>query len=179
MSSVTNAVVSDATAASAAELRLALSRDSAARWLAEEARGDAPRTPSAGAGIGAGAGPDTGPGPSTGTGAGSSASKDRLHAHPLAELALDAASRWWRRQPAREPAHLIALSLRAVAAPLVQRHPFWVLGGAASAGALLVLARPWRWRPRATLVVGVATQLALQWFARHPPQPPNPPQPGV
>ena len=148
-----------ATTASAAELRLERSRASAARWLSEEARAVAPRMPWSGTGADASKGADRG------------ASTGRAHAHSLAGLALDLASRWWRRQPAREPAHLIALSLRAVATPLVQRHPVWVLGGAASAGALLVLARPWRWRPSATLVAGVATQLALQWFARDPPPP--------
>ncbi len=50
--------------------------------------------------------------------------------------------------------------------PLAQRHPLALVGGAALGGALLVSARPWRWRMRPPVLTRLFTQVALAAVAQ-------------
>lgn len=51
--------------------------------------------------------------------------------------------RWWKRQPWHTSVDLVAGTLAREAKPLVRRHPWAFMAGAAALGAALVWARPW------------------------------------
>jgi hypothetical protein len=40
-------------------------------------------------------------------------------------------------------------------APTAERHPWWLVLGAAAAGAALAASRPWRWAPQVVIASGV------------------------
>jgi hypothetical protein len=129
-----------------AQERLARSRASMTRWLAEDEQA---RT-------------------ATERNGGSSLSNwlQRLRGHPIGALALDALSQRWSRHPLRTSARIAEAAARETLVPLVRRHPVAVLVASAVAGALLLRARPWRWLRRSALLVGVVSQIAAVLLAR-------------
>lgn len=66
---------------------------------------------------------------------------------PLPPAALVAAlmRRWWRRHPWRQAGALAVQAADVLVRPVAQSHPLALMVGAASAGAVLVWLRPWRW----------------------------------
>lgn len=68
-----------------------------------------------------------------------------LQAWPVADLAAGLLQDWWQRHPWRSSAEALAETARHAVLPLVRRHPLSALLGAAAIGALLVVARAWRW----------------------------------
>ena len=68
-----------------------------------------------------------------------------LQAWPVADLAAALLQDWWQRHPWRGTAEELAEAARHAVLPLVRRHPLSALLGATALGALLVVARAWRW----------------------------------
>lgn len=69
--------------------------------------------------------------------------------------------------------HWLEAALRAavhtrVIAP-IQQHPLPALTAAFGAGALLALARPWRWRLPTPLLLALVTQVGIPWATRRHP----------
>lgn len=64
-------------------------------------------------------------------------------------------TRWWERHPLHQvfdiAAEVAAPAARSIVGPLAERHPLRLVALAAGAGALLMVARPWRWFPQAAL----------------------------
>ena len=91
---------------------------------------------------------------------------DRLATAPLAGVVLDTVQRWWARHPLRLALLLADDAAQTLIQPVVQKHPYRLVLGAAATGALLVLCRPWRWLPRAaltsTLMAGLLPPLISQ-----------------
>lgn len=68
---------------------------------------------------------------------------------PLAGVgatAMDSLRGWWRSQPWHSTTEWAGRAAVAELAPLVRRHPLLAVVLAASAGAALLAARPWRWQ---------------------------------
>lgn len=65
-------------------------------------------------------------------------------ATPWRGMARFVALRWWQRHPLQAVALVAEPALQQVA----ERHPWRLVMGAAAAGSLIALARPWRWAPR-------------------------------
>jgi hypothetical protein len=89
---------------------------------------------------------------------------------PAVDLALGALQAWWFTRSWRPAVEQARLSLDTTVLPLVRRHPWAAVAVAATAGAVLVRLRPWRWAAtgggwslwRAGLVAQVVQQ-AAQW----------------
>lgn len=61
------------------------------------------------------------------------------------QFALQAFESWWLPHPWRQIGEAAAEPVIGTVAPLIRRHPLWAVVVAASAGAGLAAARPWRW----------------------------------
>jgi hypothetical protein len=85
---------------------------------------------------------------------------DELRALPGVSLVAEVVGAWWARHPLRVAGTLAAVAATAALRPIAQRHPWGVLGGAFAVGALLALARPWRWS-KAAVWSGLLPQLLL------------------
>jgi hypothetical protein len=83
--------------------------------------------------------------PSENSGAFESGWLSQLKAIPGAHLLLELLQDWWAKQPMHIAVTQVAEALKAALRPVSQRHPYAMVFGAAAAGALLVVARPWRW----------------------------------
>jgi hypothetical protein len=79
---------------------------------------------------------------------------------------------WWARQPLRVTLTLAAQATAAVLQPIAQRHPVGLVAGAALAGGLVVLIRPWRWISTPALLTGMLPQLIAE-VIKHLPVPPH------
>jgi hypothetical protein len=127
---------------SSAQERLLQSRQRLANWLAEDGN----------------ASPHPGPG--------KPAALPRwlqgLRTNPIAAIVIDALAAQWSRHPLNTSLRLVSAAADRAIAPLVQKHPWAVLGGSAVIGALLVLSKPWRWLPKPAIAAGVAAQLTAQ-----------------
>jgi hypothetical protein len=86
----------------------------------------------------------------------------KLKTIPGANLLVDIFQDWWARQPLRVALTLAAETAKVVLQPIAQRHPYGLVLGAAAAGGLLVLARPWRWISTPALVAGLLPQLVAE-----------------
>lgn len=75
------------------------------------------------------------------------------------DLIRDFLPEWWRRQPWRIGLQLAAQAGKMVLQPTAKRHPFVLVAGAATAGAILVALRPWRWISIPALLTGLLPQL--------------------
>jgi hypothetical protein len=77
---------------------------------------------------------------------------------------------WWARQPLRVTLVLAAEAAVAVLQPIAQRHPVGLVAGAALAGGLIVLIRPWRWISTPALLTGMLPQLIAELIKHMPAQ---------
>ena len=66
-------------------------------------------------------------------------------ATPAVDLALGALQAWWLTRPWLPAAQGVGHGVEKAVLPLVRRYPWAAVGVAASAGAAVVLLRPWRW----------------------------------
>ena len=78
--------------------------------------------------------------------------------HPALRLAVEAVQGWWMAHPVRQLTQTVAVPINDAAVPVVRRHPWTSVAVAASAGAALAVARPWRWN----IVAQQARQLRRQ-----------------
>ena len=76
---------------------------------------------------------------------------DRLATAPAARVVRDAVQRGWSDHPPHLAWLLADDAVQTLIQPAAQKHPYRLVLGAAAAGALLVLSRPWRWLPPAAL----------------------------
>ena len=86
----------------------------------------------------------------------------KLKTTPGVNLLVDIFQDWWARQPTRVALTLAAETATVVLQPIAQRHPYGLVFGAAVAGGLLVLARPWRWISTPALAAGLLPQLVAE-----------------
>ena len=84
---------------------------------------------------------------------------DHLARTPAVSVLIDGMRRWWAKQPVRLALLLADDAAETLMQPVVQKHPYRLVLGAAAMGALLVLSRPWRWLPRAALTSGLGSAL--------------------
>ena len=85
-----------------------------------------------------------------------------LKSKPGADLLLSLLQDWWSRQPLRASLTLAADAAQVLLKPIAQHHPLGLVMGAAAAGALLVLTKPWHWIAKPALLVGLLPQLVTQ-----------------
>lgn len=78
-----------------------------------------------------------------------------VKAIPGANLLLELVEDWWSKQPLHVAFTQLAQAASGALRPVAQKHPYALVIGAAAVGALLVLARPWRWVSTSTLVAGL------------------------
>lgn len=78
-----------------------------------------------------------------------------VKAIPGANLLLEFVEDWWSKQPLHMAFTQLAKAANGALRPVSQKHPYALVFGAAAVGALLVLARPWRWISTSALVAGL------------------------
>jgi hypothetical protein len=86
----------------------------------------------------------------------------QLKTVPGANLLVEIFQDWWAKQPLHLTLTQVAEAVKLVLQPVAQRHPYALVLGAAVAGGLLVLARPWRWISTPALMAGLLPTLVAE-----------------
>jgi hypothetical protein len=94
----------------------------------------------------------------------------KMKAIPGANLLVDIFQNWWAKQPLHSALTQVAEAVKVVLQPIAQRHPYRLVLGAAVAGGLLVLARPWRWISAPALAAGLLPALVAELMKFMPDQ---------
>jgi hypothetical protein len=81
-------------------------------------------------------------------------------------LLSDVLANWWGKQPLRLVLQLALEAAKVLMQPVARRHPYKLVLGAAAAGGLLVLLRPWRWTSTRALAAGLLPQIMSLVIAR-------------
>lgn len=97
---------------------------------------------------------------------------DALQTTPGTRLLGDTVTAWWHKQPLHMALVLAEQGANALAKPVARRHPYTLVLGASAAGALLVLARPWRWIPWNALTTSLLPQIMSAAVKHASPIPP-------
>ncbi len=94
--------------------------------------------------------------------------RGRIHDAPLLGLVQAGAQSWWRKQPARKVALVVAAASTPPLAQLQRKNPGAVMVCAVGLGVLLALARPWQWLFRPVRSLKLLSGLALHMARRAP-----------
>jgi hypothetical protein len=92
---------------------------------------------------------------------------------PGADLLFGLLQDWWAKQPMHVAMTQVAEAVKAALRPISQRHPYAMVFGAAAAGALLVVARPWRWISKPALLASLLPALIAAAMKLMPNQTPS------
>jgi hypothetical protein len=90
---------------------------------------------------------------------------------PVVASIVDAARAWWSTSPWSTVGSFAGHASDAAIRPVAQRHPVALVVAAATAGAVLMRFRPWRWISRHALLAGLLPQIASRLLAQLPPSP--------
>jgi hypothetical protein len=93
---------------------------------------------------------------------------DRLRAHPVLGIFIDAVSSWWANHPLQPAASLAQSVTRDALAPLARRHPLAMVASAFVVGGMLVRFRPWRWMAKPAFFAGLASQVVARFITHMP-----------
>lgn len=93
---------------------------------------------------------------------------DRLRAHPVFGIVIDAVSAWWANHPLQPAASLAQSVTRDAFAPLARRHPLAMVASAFVLGGVLVRFRPWRWMAKPAFFAGLASQVVTRFITQMP-----------
>ncbi len=85
-----------------------------------------------------------------------------LQTAPGASLVGGVLQAWWRKQPLRVALLLAGETATVLVQPVARRHPYALVLGAAAAGGLMVLVRPWRWISTPALMAGLLPQVMTE-----------------
>jgi len=92
----------------------------------------------------------------------------RARSLPGASIVIESVESWWREHPLHTAAVIAGEASKAFVRPIAQRNPQTLLIGVAALGAVLALARPWRWLIRPALFMGIVPKLMSHALRRMP-----------